>query len=54
MSKKRVKVFKEFDEAHIYSILNKVNGYRVVKAPNTTKKMYAVLTKDNAYLKEKI
>jgi hypothetical protein len=37
MSKKKIKVFKEYDEAHIFSVINRVGSYKVLKAPNTPK-----------------
>lgn len=51
MSKKKVKTFKEYDEAHIHAILNKVGSYSIVKAP-TVKKQWAIQLKNNKLVME--
>ncbi len=51
MSKKKVKTFREYDEAHIHAILNRVGKYTVIKAPNTRKE-WAIQLKDSKLLME--
>jgi len=51
MAKKKIRVFKEFYEAHVYSVLNKIGPYRVIKAPNVNK-FWAVELKNKQLLRE--
>lgn len=48
MSKKKVKIFKEYDEAHIYSVINRVGSYRVLKASNTARSWVVELRNRNS------
>lgn len=52
MSKKKIKIFKEYDDAHIHSILNKHRDFRVVKSSGQGQKGWMVILKNNKYLME--
>lgn len=52
MSKKKVKIFKEYDDAHIFSILNKHRDFKVVKSSNQGQKGWMVILKNNKHLME--
>lgn len=52
MAKKKIKVFSEYDDAHIYTILNKHREFKVVKYSGQGKKGWMVMLKNNKYLME--
>ena len=52
MSKKKIKIFKEYDEAHIFSIINKHRDFKVVKSSGNGQKGWMVILKNKKLLME--
>lgn len=52
MSKKKIKIFKEYDDAHIFSILNKHREFKVIKSSGQGQKGWMVMLKNNKFLTE--